>query len=153
MLHNLLHSDDQDRHNYGPPVDPDDFEFFHTNMTRAAAKRSPTATEILLEIGQRLFKHNYMRNKYGIDMFEPKCISNLYTELQDLIRCDSRSPAGTLLTNVITSSETLVDVDRLFEGKWPEVKAMLDFIGKYNKTYKPFDHPDDEDDIYERMFR
>jgi len=156
MLHHLLdHNmfEDFTGHDISnAPVNPHDFEFFNV-------KNSPVpevnVEDILLEIGQKIFKHNYMKNIYGMPMLPPNILSNLYIELQALIRCHPTSPSGILLE--LNTTRCKVDTENLFRGRWPSVRSMLDFIGKIKPEkigYLPFGiEDDDEHQIYENMFR
>ena len=143
MLYHLL---DDNHLNRAIPVDQDDFEFFH-KMTTRTSKVAIDACDILLEIGQKIFKHNYMKKFYEIPVFNSDTIKKLIGELQEIIRCCPQSPSAIFLSNNTTSCDKLVDVKSLFKDRWTEVKAVLDFIGS-SKNYDIFD----EEDVYLNMF-
>ncbi len=104
--------------------------------------------EKITQIGQTLFKHEYMRRNYSILMFTPEALSKLYKELIYLMDFFPFSPSKVFLTS--TGYEK-ANSDRLFKGSWGEVKQVLDFIGKSNNK-KPVPFDPDEDDVYIQMY-
>ncbi len=110
--------------------DHDDFEFHHRKSATDSAER------ILLEIGQKIVKHQYLRSRYNFNMFTPHVLSGLHSQLVSLAVNYPKSPSAVLAG---THTDDDIDFEKLFEGKWLETRCLLDFVAKFRKSFhEPF---------------